>query len=248
MPNLDEDDGSYCRPVDSFCCGTSLDFGVKFIIGCHILSSTFYVATCWANTVFDFQTFGHGVDLFTQVVNCFLALCSIPFIISGVSGIKYQLEIHLRIYLYWLMVTLVMDCTFTGALFLKSNCVNIAPILQAHGGSFACGASRILGVMWLTMLMVLFAYVVYVVWSKCEELAMDNCRKRFDQLESTRLLKDQRRMRADPSGLFGVGSLSMTAHPVIYGSLATPPVCGSAPLWGRKHHETTYPPPVLDTR
>eukprot|EP00913_Durusdinium_trenchii_P000260 g236.t2 len=43
------------------------------------------------------------------------------------------------------------------------------------------------------------------------------------------------------SGLFGVGPAVPAAQPLVYGSLASPIVDGSARIFGR-HHETEYPP------
>lgn len=232
----------FCQPADSFCCGCSLDFGCKTILTFHAMSSAFYMAVSVSNVMFDARTIAADIDLFTQVVNCFLALCSVPFILSGISGVKYGVEIHLRIYLYWLIVTFLMDLTFTTWFLVRSDCSDIPAFLQAHGAAVACGSTRIFSVAYVTLVMIMFGYSCFLIWSKCEELQLQGCEANFDVLILAQQRRDGIHVKQDRSGLFGVGLPSRAANPVLYGSTATPAIGGSTALWGNKFHDMEYPP------
>jgi len=254
MSNADPDDGeATCRPVDSFCCGCSLDSGVQIILTLNMLISFFYMFITVSNIVlvsgsykdgpgYYLPTIGGDIDLFTQVTNCFLAICSVPFIISGISGIKYQIELHLRLYLYWMMFTFALDMVFWAVLLVKTNCVNMPPALAKSGGSFACGATRIMSFAFMCALMTIVGYCIFVVWSKCQALETWGCTEAMDVLGGAKKRKEIRRWHHDPSGLFGTGASKMVANPTVYGSIATPAFCGSVSLWNGRKHEMNYPP------
>lgn len=239
----DEDEGiKCCHPADNCCCGCSIDAGIQLILVLHSLSSMFYMATTVSNIVFEYPTFGASIDADTQVTNCFLAICSVPFIISGFSGINNQVEIHLRIYLYWLVLSFLMDVTFSFIVLIKQTCVVIPGFMRVHGGSFACGAQRIMGAMFMIMLLIVCGYCTFMVWSKCQELQANDSEKNFDVLLGIDPNKEAKAAKLDPSGLFGTGVCSIDAHPVIYGSVATPAFGGSVPLWNAKTHCIDFPP------
>lgn len=230
------------QPVQVFCCGLALDTGVQVILSFHTLSCVFYMATTVMNIVFEIPTFGNDVTLATQFFNCAFALATVPFIISGISGVKYGVEVHLRVYLYWLTVTFLLDLIFMTLMGIKSSCTRLPGFLQLHGGAFACGAFRMAGIVTYVLSGIIAGYSVFVVWSRCEELQLGGSEPSFDKLAEDTMIVEEKTLMSHKSGLFGTGRTSENPQPLVYGSLASPVVAGSVPIFGGRHHETSYPP------
>lgn len=239
---------SFIQPLDTFCCGFTLDFGIQCIIVIHTLVSFFYMATAWCNIVLDQPTMGAAVDFGTQAFNCGFALASLPFIVSGISGVKYQIESHLRIYLYWLMLSVFLDFIFATIIMVKTTCSGMPEFLDAYGGAFACGMMRIASAIFIIMCLVAMSYALFTVWSRCEELKVSMSEEAFDGL-----LKETRRAQEamvfqHRSGLFGTGPVLTPAHPVVYGSVASPAFMGSARIFNGNNHDVNFPPQSASQR
>merc|ERR1719446_289536 len=110
---------------------------------------------------------GHEISLSTQVFNCFFAIASLPFLVSGIMGVKNRSETHLRIYLYWLIITFVMDLFWMAILLTKNACARIPWFLAEQGGSWACGMMRCAAILLLLTLFSVQMYAVMIIWSYC---------------------------------------------------------------------------------
>jgi len=236
--------GSFIQPLDTCCCGFQLDTGVKVIIMIHSLTSFFFLYTCISNILMEVPTIGNRVDLYTQSFNCAWALATIPFIASGISGINNHAELHLRLYLYWLMVTVAMDLVLTGVYLEKTMCATLPSFLVAEGGAFACGSMRVFGIVFIFMLFSFSLYGIFVVWSRCEELQEGGSEPNFDHLIGETRAKARRSIYQHKSGLFGTGLALPAPFPIMYGSLAVPGIGGSARFFSGTEHCTEFPPPV----
>mmetsp|Transcript_6821 Transcript_6821/g.13007 ORF Transcript_6821/g.13007 Transcript_6821/m.13007 type:complete len:243 (-) Transcript_6821:51-779(-) len=236
----------FIQPLDSFCCGLQLDWGIKVILFFNICTSIFYIVTTVLNIVFDLDVFNNNTSVSMQTLNCGFALASIPFIIAGISGLKFEIEVHLRLYLYYLQTSFVFDTFCVGANFLKSACKTLPAFLAQEGGSFACGTVRSMALVTMLGMMVISGYCVFVVWSRCEEMALCGSEPAFDTLISeTRLAEKAKHQNHEfKTGLFGTGGRVHAPLPVVPGSLESPPFAGSAPIFGGRYHEMNYPPPV----
>jgi hypothetical protein len=238
--------GSVIQPLDACCCGASLDFGCKIIILGHSLSCFFYVFTCVSNIVLESPTWGNKVTLITQTFNCAWALATIPFIAFGISGVRQHCEIHLRLYLYWLVFTVFTSMVFQGIFLGKTVCVNMPKFLAAEGGSFACGSMRLFAITFVVMLTGFAAYAIFVVWSRCEELQDGGSEPGFDALIDVTKANEKKRLFQHKSGLFGTGPLLPGhGHPIMYNSLASQPLGGSGQIFSGREHATNFPPDHL---
>jgi len=237
--------GSFIQPVDTCCCGTNLDGGIKIIILVHSCTSFFYIATCFSNIVLERPTMGNNVSPMTQTFNCAWALATIPFIVSGISGVKYHVETHLRVYMYWLMATVGFDLALSGFYINKTMCQKLPSFLASEGAAFACGTMRVFGIAFMALLFCFAFYAIFVVWSRCEELGESGSEPAFDFLISENRARQRRNMFEHKSGLFGTGAiLPLQGIPVFYGSAATPGVGGGAKIFqGRTHDYTEFPVP-----
>lgn len=236
--------GSFIQPLDTCCCGLQLDTGVKIIIMIHSLTSFFFLYTCVSNILMEVPTIGNRVDLYTQSFNCAWALATIPFIASGISGISNHAELHLRMYLYWLMVTVAMDLVLTGVYLAKTMCATLPRFLVAEGSAFACGSMRAFGIVFIAMLFSFALYAIFVVWSRCEELQEGGSETNFDHLIGETRARERRSIFQHKSGLFGTGLAVPTPFPVMYGSMATPGIGGAGRFFSGTEHCTEFPPPV----
>jgi len=236
--------GGFIQPLTSCCCGIDLDFGIKMVIMLHSLSSFFYIYTCTSNILLEVPTIGAKVDLYTQTFNCAWALASLPFIAAGISGIRYHFEVHLRMYLYWLMLTLTTDLALTGIYLTKTVCKTLPSFLANEGGAFACGTMRLFSLTFLGMLFCFAFYAVFVIWSRCEELQDSGSETSFDHLIGETRARQKRQIYQHKSGLFGTGlPLPSNGVPIMYGSLASPGIGGGGKIFSGTRHITEFPPP-----
>lgn len=236
--------GGFIQPLDSCCCGLHLDFGIKIILILHSLSSFFFIYTTMFNIVLERPTYGYHVTLFTQTFNCAWALATIPFIASGISGVRNHVEIHLRIYLYWLITTVGFDAILLCFYMQKTLCAKLPSFLENEGGAFACGTMRMFGILFMLMVFGFAFYAIFVVWSRCEELQDSGSEPSFDFLIGETRARKRRAIFEHKSGLFGTGaSLPTHGYPIMYGSLASPGIGGAGKIFQGRTHETEYPPP-----
>lgn len=232
------------QPLSVFCCGFPLDVGVWITLVFHLLSAIFYMGTCFSNIVLDEPTYGYNVSAGTQAFNGGYALASIPFIISGFSGVMYGREIHLRIYLYWFLLTVCLDFVLYLVVLFKNTCAHVPAFLADSGSSFACGSSRVSALFFLSVFLLTVAYCVYTVWSRCEELERVVSDKIFEDLGKTRRRNERDMVFQHKGGLFGTGSAILTpARPIAYGSLGSRAYGGSAPIFDGTRHDHGFPPP-----
>ncbi|CAK0906262.1 unnamed protein product [Prorocentrum cordatum] len=226
------------QPLSSFCCGCPLEMGVRITLTLHLLSCLFYMATCWLNVVVEAPTLGSDVAMGTQAFNCGFALASLPFVVSGFSGVFYEIEVHLRVYLYWLILTVSMDSVLYAYVLCQNSCAKIPVFLEDVGGAFSCGFMRMAGTLMLASWLVLMGYNAFTVWSLCEELQEAGCERGFTDL-AKHAVPDERAMALQhKGGLFGTGpALLQPARPVVYGSLSSQLYGGSVPIFGG---ETAY--------
>merc|ERR1719230_775851 len=217
------------RPLNQFCCGCSLTFGVKLILACNLIQNIFYIASTTSNVIFRIPTFGFGVNLATQTFNAAFCLLGLPFIAAAIWGVIHKLEPHLRLYLYYTVLSFILDMGYVIVfLVVQDSCTALPTVLKKHGAAFACGFTRIFMIM----------FIVLVTGGSgvgFPELLASS--------EGTR--KNKRYANAYHDGLFGVGGGSSGPFPVAYGALATPGIGGSQHIFNGNYHETAYPPKMI---
>lgn len=230
------------RPLASCCCGFPLDAGVKLVLVFHSATSMFYMATTILNLVMDQPTLGHRLSPAMQCFNCGFAIATIPFIISGISGVSFKIEVHLRIYWLWLLICFVLDTVSVIIMLMQNSCVNLPKVMYTQGGtggSFACGIMRMGSILLVVSSVVAMGYSLFAVWSYCEFLKNGGSVRSFESLGC----KGIQGMRVPDAGLFGTGCGDVReAYPIVYGSLASPPIMGSVPIFDGKYHDCNYPP------
>lgn len=233
------------RPLNQFCCGCSLSFGVKFVLALNLIQNLFYIATSTSNIILRIPTFGFNVNLATQTFNAAFCLLGVPFILAAIFGVMYRQETHVRLYLYYIILSFLLDMAYVIVyLVVQDSCAMLPSVLKKHGSAFACGFTRIFSFGFIIMVTSIQIYFIFTVWSLCEDLKAGGSGAGLPELligaEDSKRRKRKGGSYAD--GLFGTGSANDGPFPINYGSVATPGIGGSSRIFNGKHHEIEYPP------
>mmetsp|Transcript_11263 Transcript_11263/g.26938 ORF Transcript_11263/g.26938 Transcript_11263/m.26938 type:complete len:218 (+) Transcript_11263:113-766(+) len=212
------------RPLSQFCCGCSLGFGAQVIIICHLLWCIFYIANVSANVILRIPAIGFNVNLVTQTFNAAWCLVGLPFIFAALWGVYARLEVHTRLYLYYLVASFILDLGFIFFyLFIQDSCSMLPSTLKQNGSAFACGVTRLIAVTFTVITCLIQLYCVYVIWSFCEDTRAGGAGFGFGDLMAS---KGQRH-RQPPLASYGA---------------MNPGVGASQRIFDGGFHETEYPP------
>mmetsp|Transcript_91507 Transcript_91507/g.259113 ORF Transcript_91507/g.259113 Transcript_91507/m.259113 type:complete len:227 (+) Transcript_91507:112-792(+) len=155
-----------------FLCCLPLGFAVKLLLWLHLAQCTFTCAMAMGNIVLSLDDFGYATSTAMQIYSALWALPGIPVVLLALSGAYQGVDIYIRVYLYYLAASCVIDASYIVQLFLLQDaCVHLAGAsLVKNGRAFACGVAHSLsaGIAVATVLASL--YMVYIVWSYCEHL------------------------------------------------------------------------------
>lgn len=199
-----------------------------------------YITSTFLVVMLNQDAIGAQLSYETQLFNFGFALASLVFIFLGYIGIRDKNEVYLRLYLYCMLVTFIMDTTVLIIKVQERDCKSMPDFLELHGGAFACGAMRVWTFLVSSLVTMTTLYSIFIVWSLCEDYQIGD-----NNIESL-MVKDAKQIMRDSksitTGLFGTGAPSAMPLPVGYGSLATAGFAGSNAIFGGRHHEVTYPP------
>lgn len=233
------------RPLNQFCCGCPLSFGAVFIIALNLIQNAFYIFTATSNIILKVPTMGVGLSLTTQTLNAMFCVLGLPFIFAGIYGVLYRQESHIRLYLYYLVVTFALDLVFVLSYFLLQDiCQAMPSVLQEHGSAFACGFMRTFGLLFVLMVIGIEGYFMYAIWSFCEDLHAGGSGAGLPSLlNQADKVREHRRYNATyQETLFGQPAAGGVSSAVFqYGAFQTPGMGGSTRVYGN-YHEQSYPP------
>jgi len=221
-------------PMNQFCCGCALTFGMKLILILNAVQCLFTLVTTTSNVLFRIPTMGFHTSLATQTFNAGWALAGLPFIIAGWFGTVHRLETNLRLYLYYSFVGFFLDTAFVmvslgpGA----ADCSQLPSILASSGAAFACGAVRMFTIAFVLIILGTEVYFLYVTWSYCED-----CKTGGDGLGLPDLIihgKSAGKNAKKPGGTVQTSLFTVTND-------AGKGFGGSNLIYGH-HHDTNFPP------
>lgn len=237
------------RPMNSFCCGCPLSFGVVLIIMLNLVQNLFYLVTATMNIILRVPTVGASEGLIAQTINAAWCLLGIPFIFAAIWGITYRQEANVRLYLWYLCVSLFMDVFYMMAFFVTTDmCAGMPSALKQHGTAFACGFMRLTGLSFVLLMLIVTTYFVFTVWSYCEDLKAGGGGQGFPALLAGAGEMRIKRRQAYGSAMFGqtFGGYG-NSDSMGFGYAKTPGMGDGERLWDGRfaedYHETSYPPP-----
>mmetsp|Transcript_57696 Transcript_57696/g.160801 ORF Transcript_57696/g.160801 Transcript_57696/m.160801 type:complete len:229 (-) Transcript_57696:29-715(-) len=160
-------------PASSFCLCFPLQTGVKAIAWFHLCVCVYTCSSAIGNVIFESPNVGYATSTGNLVFSAVWSLVGIPLVLLGLWGVYHRQEPNVRIYFYYLVASLAIDTWQMVDLFLmRDACVRLELASQLHEGrAFACGVARGISMTAFVILTAAVAYLTYVVWSYCEDLA-----------------------------------------------------------------------------
>lgn len=156
------------------CCGCSLEFGVGSALFLHFAVNVMLVLMSVAHIIFGDAGLSFSDSLGLEALATAWALAGFVFIISAFWGLWWRIEVYLRLYFYYMVVYFLIDMGFIGRDFIVSGpCENMPPIFTVYGSAFACSLARISDAAWIIVVTLIQAYLIFVVYSHCEYLALE---------------------------------------------------------------------------
>jgi len=215
------------RPTSQFgCCGCGFDLvtGVKLVLSSHLMLCFFCCAIAIGDIVLKVPSFGYVVSSAAEIYTAAWSLAGIPIIIVAIAGVNYRMEGNVRLYLYYLLATTLVDIGFfINILMTQDACTHLQPIVAAGGGrALACGIARSFSVVGFTIVVCVQLYCLYAVWSYCEDLAAGGSAAMIadllygrDDAFKARAMRGARMLSATEEGY--TGGAYGAGHDVAYG-------------------------------
>lgn len=159
---------TFLSPAHCFLGCFHLGFGVKLLMWPHLVLSLYYTAYAVSRIISDDGSFFEP----SQIMDTLMSLIGIPIIALGLYGVYNRLESQVRVYLYYLALCVCIDLFYIVDMFLlRDSCVHIKLLNQMRGGrAFACGIAQSISNASAAVLVLAALYMIYVVWSWCEEV------------------------------------------------------------------------------
>jgi len=166
------------KPASMFACGCSLNFGVKIILAFHLVACLLYLGATFCDIVLHMKSFGiiaawNPVWQFSMIG---FQMCGVIIILAAMYGISRRIDVAIRFYLCYLLLTFVMNTVALIDAFIlgENGCVipgNVGQKMQADFGlAFMCGFLHILSYLFVSSVIAMEVYCLYVVWSLCEDI------------------------------------------------------------------------------
>mmetsp|Transcript_76297 Transcript_76297/g.223687 ORF Transcript_76297/g.223687 Transcript_76297/m.223687 type:complete len:238 (+) Transcript_76297:114-827(+) len=161
------------QPTSRFLCCLPLSLGVKLLLWLHLACSVYTCGVAVGNVMMNFNGVGVGTSSGMQIFSAVWSMAGIPIILVAIGGVYNGLDVAVQYYLYYLAVSAVMDTAYLVDLFLlRDACVHIELAVMARGGkAFACGMARMFSGAAAVVATIGVLYMVYIVWSYCEDRA-----------------------------------------------------------------------------
>mmetsp|Transcript_23433 Transcript_23433/g.51554 ORF Transcript_23433/g.51554 Transcript_23433/m.51554 type:complete len:206 (+) Transcript_23433:80-697(+) len=159
------------RPMTQVCCGCSLHLGVQTIILSHLAWCLMWIWMVTCNIILRIPALAVGVNRPQQTVNAIWNLAGLPFIIMALWGLWHRVDVQVRLYLHYLVVSFSMHLVLIiYYLFVQDACSLLPSTLKYNGLAFACGVVRGCSIAVLLSTLLVQYYIAYIVWSWCEDV------------------------------------------------------------------------------
>lgn len=230
-----------CRPATQFCCGCSVEFGVKAILLYNFLQNIFVISMVTLRIVFKSEMGSLTPDLTLQIVVAGYTLSGLPIIIVAFWGTLNKAEGPLRLYWLYMVLTFAFDSVFIFKNFvLEGPCEHLPPVFSGSGRAFACGMARGTNVTSVVAMVVIQLYCIFVVHSYCDDLAQSAGGLDLGDLQKRqRPLPTQNNYDVDSVYVHCLGT------PDAYGTVSSIAAAktqgGSSKVFG-EYHEMSFPP------
>jgi len=199
--------------------------------------------------IFGYQNaFGFNSSRMYECAVAGFCAAGIPLILITLVGVARKVEATVRLYFLYMSISICLDTVYVARRFLlESTCDYLPKEMALHGSAFACGMVRGTDAIAITALTLIQGYLMFVVWSYCEDLATGGSSGGFQELH---LHKEelQKRLMHQQDG-YNTGIMKAQAEwddldASGYGSIEE---CmdgfgGSQRILGGSYHDMSFPP------
>eukprot|EP00933_Yihiella_yeosuensis_P054291 TRINITY_DN5268_c5_g1_i1.p1 TRINITY_DN5268_c5_g1~~TRINITY_DN5268_c5_g1_i1.p1 ORF type:complete len:237 (-),score=40.42 TRINITY_DN5268_c5_g1_i1:265-975(-) len=158
-----------CSPATQFCCGCRIIPSTWFILGVHFLINSFIIVATMSAIFFPEHAIADLHHLGLEVFLAAYSLAGLPFILFGVLGLSRKDEVCLRGYAFYLLLSVIMAIFFIVQDAMTVSCSRM-PASVKEAGAFMCGLIDITSTSTGALLSGILLYILYAVWSACEDL------------------------------------------------------------------------------
>lgn len=243
----------FCRPASQFCCGCSVELGVKLVLLYHFVQNAWVVYAATHDIIMIGTT---SPNAHKECAIAAFALAGLPLIFLGMCGVWWRVEVHLRVYLVYLALSFCLDSAFIVKEFvLGGGCSNMPGAVAGQGQAAACGMMRAANITIVSLLMGIQLYLLYIVFSLCEDYSEGGSALAFGDLTTSAEIARKKHMMDTHAG-FGSHTFGS------YGSAhkherdheqsgsndkAASGLGGANRIYGT-YHELEFPPPHSSSR
>lgn len=167
------------QPTSSFACGCPLSWGVRTIMAFHLVACLIYLVATFSNIVLHvgyFESISSWGPLW-QFLMIGFNITGVTVILLGLWGTIKRVDVAVRLYLLYLLMTFVLDTVALLYFFLwddscasQSKSATASYITHTFGRAFMCGLTKIISYVFVSATICLEVYCLYVVWSFCEDV------------------------------------------------------------------------------
>lgn len=235
-----------------FCCGCKVTTGGQLVLVCHLFACALIIYSCCESLISQVPTLASVWTPGEQLVSVAFSLMGIPLIIAAMYGIYFRMDINLKLYLYYLLATFVVNLYLLVSDFmLQDPCEKLGSlsgtINDSFGEAFTCGVLRIFCYFFVASMVSLEVYCLWVIWSLIEEMTVGQMGPELASLLPTKgdIVKKLKRPQDGPyADIVGLAHAKVPGpypSPNGYDTIQTIGM-GSQPLFGGNSHDTNFPP------
>lgn len=141
------------------CLGSSLLVGMEMICLLTLIVCCALVANCSSELTMSIAEV--MISPHMQVTAASWAIVGIPITLAAGVGALYRIEWNLRLFFWYYLVSWVLACCLPAWLIISGQSCLSKPM--------TCRASNAVLGFWFTFLLLVFAWLVFMVWSAAEE-------------------------------------------------------------------------------
>lgn len=248
------------RPITGFCCGCSLDVGVKVITLLHLSINVAVLSAIFSDIVHKSSNFAvlYDSDLTLAMLMSGCTLCGVLLAVVGFWGTFLKSESMLRVYLFYAVACYIILIWFViKDLVLSGPCESIPELLNGVATAATCGVFRTVNALAVGGLVAVPLYFLAVVQAYRDNAAFGSGPGIGDlRGGSDRFYRPWLYSKRDQGDVFdyivggrvevnapgGYGSPSRGGgYGAVYRQAAAQGLGGSKPLFGNAFHDLRYP-------
>lgn len=158
------------KPLRLCCNAYSLFVGLVLICIGHVILNSIVLSN--TSSVEPIELVGIRIRPTTQTLLGTWALTGMPIIVLGAVGSMFRITWALRLYMFYLIGTFLVDSALTLQIFYEADvCTTVVPkSIRKMGTAFVCGYTDMMVFVLLLVLGTVSLYCIWVVWSCLQEI------------------------------------------------------------------------------